>query len=131
MCFNVFVFLYLKEAEQTYYRNYGRTRKCIHHVCTHMYWDVSIAIVICLNVVCMSLEHYQMSEVRVKGWGWGGEGRGSASCCKPLSQSCAVAKSLFYHPVQTAGRTTKVSTFLYSHNCTLANGAVLHSVCQV
>ena len=33
-------------------------------MCLHLYWDVAIAIVICLNVLCMSLEHYQMSEVR-------------------------------------------------------------------
>ena len=33
-------------------------------MCLHLYWDVAIAIVICLNVLCMSLEHYQMSKVR-------------------------------------------------------------------
>ena len=32
-------------------------------MCLHMYWDVVIAMVICLNVICMSLEHYQMSQV--------------------------------------------------------------------
>ncbi|XP_020626572.1 voltage-dependent T-type calcium channel subunit alpha-1I-like [Orbicella faveolata] len=31
-------------------------------MCLHLYWDVTIAMVICLNVICMSLEHYQMSQ---------------------------------------------------------------------
>ena len=52
---------------------------------------------------------------------------------KPLSQSCAGNKIIFYRAVQTAGRTTKASKvwFSYSHNCTLDNGAVFCSVCPV
>ena len=58
----------------------------------------------------------------------------------PLSQSCAVAKSgnfwratgqsnLVYKRL-AATKASKV-WFSYSQNCTLANGAVFHSVCQV
>ena len=57
---------------------------------------------------------------------------------KPVSQSCTVAKSenfwwatgqsnLAYNWLVA---TSKI-WFLYSHNYTLANGAVFHSVCQV
>ena len=59
---------------------------------------------------------------------------------KPVSQSCAVAKSgKFWRATGQSNLTykrlaaTKASKvwFSYSHNCTLSNGAVLHSVCQV
>ena len=62
-----FIFLNLTsfiEVDRTYYESYSPWRRHIHDMCLHLYWDVAIAIVICLNVLCMSLEHYQMSEVR-------------------------------------------------------------------
>ena len=51
----------------------------------------------------------------------------------PVSQPCAVAKSIFYLPIQMAGGTTKTTKvcILYSHYCTIANGAVFHSGYQV
>ena len=54
---------FLPEVDRTYYQSYSKWRRRVHDVCLHMYWDVVIAIVICLNVICMSLEHYQMSQV--------------------------------------------------------------------
>ena len=59
---------------------------------------------------------------------------------KPVSQSCAVAKSgklwrttgqssLAYKRL-AATKASKV-WFSYSHNCTLSNRAIFHSVCQV
>ena len=52
---------------------------------------------------------------------------------RPQSQSCAVAKIIFYLPVQAASCTTSIRTvlFWYSHNCTLVSGTVFHSLCQV
>ena len=59
---------------------------------------------------------------------------------KPVSQSCAVAKSeTFWRATGQSNladkrlAATKASKvwFSYSHNCTLASGAVFHSVCQV
>ena len=62
---------------------------------------------------------------------------------KPVSKSCTVVKnrkikklwratgqSNSAHKRLTATRASKVG-FLYSYNCTLVNGAVFHSVCQV
>lgn len=51
-----------EEVDRTYYESYSPWRRHIHDMCLHLYWDVAIAIVICLNVLCMSLEHYQMSK---------------------------------------------------------------------
>ena len=66
--------------------------------------------------------------------------RGVYEVLKPVSQSYAVAKSEQF--LRATGQSnladkrlaaTKASKvlFLYSHNCTVANGAVFHSVCQV
>ena len=53
----------ISEVDRTYYESYSTWRRRIHDMCLHLYWDVTIALVICLNVICMSLEHYQMSQV--------------------------------------------------------------------
>ncbi|EDO36844.1 predicted protein [Nematostella vectensis] len=42
--------------------HYPRPRKFIHAVCTHGYFDLGIAAVIALNVLCMALEHYQQPD---------------------------------------------------------------------
>ena len=47
-----------------------------------------------------------------------------------VSQSCAVAKTWKLLAPHWTTKASKV-WFSYSHNCTMANGAVLHSVCQV
>uniref|UniRef100_A0A7N4NGD0 Voltage-dependent T-type calcium channel subunit alpha n=1 Tax=Sarcophilus harrisii TaxID=9305 RepID=A0A7N4NGD0_SARHA len=41
-----------------YYATYCPTRLLIHSVCTSHYLDIFITFIICLNVVTMSLEHY-------------------------------------------------------------------------
>ena len=33
-----------------------------YRLCHNKYWDLAIAFVICVNVILMSLEHYEMSE---------------------------------------------------------------------
>ena len=63
----------------------------------------------------------------------------SKSMCKklfrtyrPVSQSCAVAKRENFQgatAIQTASRNK--SLFSCSHNCTLASGALVNSVCHV
>lgn len=50
-----------------YYSDYSRTRLLIHKMCTSHYLDLFITIVIGLNVIAMSMEHYQQPEVRCGG----------------------------------------------------------------
>ncbi|XP_014399314.1 PREDICTED: voltage-dependent T-type calcium channel subunit alpha-1I [Myotis brandtii] len=48
-----------REAQRLpYYATYCPTRLLIHSMCTSHYLDIFITFVICLNVVTMSLEHY-------------------------------------------------------------------------
>ncbi|CAH3037176.1 unnamed protein product [Porites lobata] len=54
-----------QEVDRTYYQSYSKWRRRVHDMCLHMSWDVVIAMVICLKVICMSLEHYQMSQTFV------------------------------------------------------------------
>ncbi|XP_051926384.1 voltage-dependent T-type calcium channel subunit alpha-1G isoform X2 [Hippocampus zosterae] len=50
----------LKEAQsKPYYSDYSPTRLIIHKMCTSHYLDLFITIVIGLNVITMSMEHYQ------------------------------------------------------------------------
>uniref|UniRef100_A0A3Q3ILA2 Voltage-dependent T-type calcium channel subunit alpha n=1 Tax=Monopterus albus TaxID=43700 RepID=A0A3Q3ILA2_MONAL len=50
----------LKEAQsKPYYSDYSPTRLLIHKLCTSHYLDLFITIVIGLNVITMSMEHYQ------------------------------------------------------------------------
>uniref|UniRef100_A0A8C1MWX4 Voltage-dependent T-type calcium channel subunit alpha n=1 Tax=Cyprinus carpio TaxID=7962 RepID=A0A8C1MWX4_CYPCA len=46
-----------------YYSDYSPTRLLIHKMCTSHYLDLFITIVIGLNVITMSMEHYQQSKV--------------------------------------------------------------------
>lgn len=48
-----------------YYSDYSPTRLIIHKMCTSHYLDLFITIVIGLNVIAMSMEHYQQPEVRL------------------------------------------------------------------
>ncbi|XP_031551384.1 voltage-dependent T-type calcium channel subunit alpha-1G-like isoform X2 [Actinia tenebrosa] len=48
--------------DDQYYAEFNVVRRRIHNLCIHQYWDITIAIIICLNVICMSLEHYNMSK---------------------------------------------------------------------
>ncbi|XP_062416038.1 voltage-dependent T-type calcium channel subunit alpha-1G isoform X1 [Pungitius pungitius] len=50
----------LKEAQsKPYYSDYSPTRLVIHKMCTSQYLDLFITIIIGLNVITMSMEHYQ------------------------------------------------------------------------
>ncbi|XP_017551399.2 voltage-dependent T-type calcium channel subunit alpha-1G isoform X7 [Pygocentrus nattereri] len=46
-----------------YYSDYSPTRRLIHKMCTSHYLDLFITIVIGLNVITMSMEHYQQPRV--------------------------------------------------------------------
>lgn len=46
-----------------YYATYCPTRLLIHSMCTSHYLDIFITSIICLNVVTMSLEHYNQPTV--------------------------------------------------------------------
>lgn len=50
-----------------YYSDYSPTRLLIHKMCTSHYLDLFITIVIGLNVITMSMEHYQQPKVRCLG----------------------------------------------------------------
>lgn len=50
-------------SELPYYLHFSPCRRYLHRVCTSKYFDLIIAIVIGLNVITMSLEHYHMSPV--------------------------------------------------------------------
>lgn len=49
--------------EPPYFIGYGPCRMYIHRMVTSNYFDLVIACVIGLNVITMSLEHYQMRMV--------------------------------------------------------------------
>uniref|UniRef100_A0A3Q3W3B7 Voltage-dependent T-type calcium channel subunit alpha n=1 Tax=Mola mola TaxID=94237 RepID=A0A3Q3W3B7_MOLML len=53
-----------KAQSKPYYSDYSPTRLIIHKMCTSHYLDLFITIVIGLNVIAMSMEHYQQPEVR-------------------------------------------------------------------
>ncbi|GAB1300716.1 Voltage-dependent T-type calcium channel subunit alpha-1H [Apodemus speciosus] len=48
-----------QEAQRRpYYADYSHTRRSIHSLCTSHYLDLFITFIICLNVITMSMEHY-------------------------------------------------------------------------
>lgn len=49
--------------EPPYFIGYGKIRLNIHRIVTGKYFDLIIALVIGLNVITMSLEHYMMPMV--------------------------------------------------------------------
>lgn len=57
-----------------YYADYSHTRRSIHSLCTSHYLDLFITFIICLNVITMSMEHYNQPKVAR---GRAGLGRGS------------------------------------------------------
>lgn len=55
---------FITEAQcKPYYSDYSPTRRLIHKMCTSHYLDLFITIVIGLNVITMSMEHYQQPKV--------------------------------------------------------------------
>uniref|UniRef100_A0A8C1V402 Calcium voltage-gated channel subunit alpha1 I n=1 Tax=Cyprinus carpio TaxID=7962 RepID=A0A8C1V402_CYPCA len=51
-----------KAQRLPYYSSYGRVRLMIHSFCTSHYLDLFITLIICINVVTMSLEHYNQPQ---------------------------------------------------------------------
>uniref|UniRef100_A0AAQ5YPB7 Ion transport domain-containing protein n=1 Tax=Amphiprion ocellaris TaxID=80972 RepID=A0AAQ5YPB7_AMPOC len=51
-----------KAQKLPYYSNYGRARLAIHALCTSHYLDLVITFIICINVITMSLEHYNQPQ---------------------------------------------------------------------
>ncbi|XP_029945382.1 voltage-dependent T-type calcium channel subunit alpha-1I-like isoform X2 [Salarias fasciatus] len=47
-----------KAQKLPYYSSYGHMRLMIHTLCTNHYLDLIITFIICINVITMSLEHY-------------------------------------------------------------------------
>ncbi|CAF5068364.1 unnamed protein product, partial [Rotaria sp. Silwood1] len=46
--------------ELPYYAHYSPWRKCLHDLCISKYFDLIITVIICFNVITMSLEYYPM-----------------------------------------------------------------------
>ncbi|XP_030639215.1 voltage-dependent T-type calcium channel subunit alpha-1I-like [Chanos chanos] len=51
-----------KAQKLPYYASYGHVRLMIHSLCTSHYLDLFITLIICINVVTMSLEHYNQPQ---------------------------------------------------------------------
>ncbi|RXN32551.1 voltage-dependent T-type calcium channel subunit alpha-1I-like protein [Labeo rohita] len=51
-----------KAQRLPYYSSYGRVRLMIHSFCTSHYLDLFITLIICINVITMSLEHYNQPQ---------------------------------------------------------------------
>ncbi|XP_042559587.1 voltage-dependent T-type calcium channel subunit alpha-1I-like [Clupea harengus] len=51
-----------KAQKVPYYANYGHVRLMIHTFCTSHHLDIFITLIICVNVVTMSLEHYSQPQ---------------------------------------------------------------------
>ncbi|XP_051985788.1 voltage-dependent T-type calcium channel subunit alpha-1I-like [Xyrauchen texanus] len=51
-----------KAQRLPYYASYGRVRLMIHSFCTSHYLDLFITLIICINVITMSLEHYSQPQ---------------------------------------------------------------------
>ncbi|KAM9843980.1 voltage-dependent T-type calcium channel subunit alpha-1I-like [Aulostomus maculatus] len=50
-----------KAHKLPYYASYGHMRLMIHTLCTNHYLDLIITFIICINVITMSLEHYNQT----------------------------------------------------------------------
>uniref|UniRef100_A0A8C2F724 Voltage-dependent T-type calcium channel subunit alpha n=1 Tax=Cyprinus carpio TaxID=7962 RepID=A0A8C2F724_CYPCA len=58
-CFSHFSAVTEKALQRPYYADYSPTRLYIHTVCTSHYLDLFITIIIAINVLTMSMEHYR------------------------------------------------------------------------
>lgn len=59
----VFFFSLTEAQKLPYYSSYGNMRLMIHTLCTNHYLDLIITFIICINVITMSLEHYNQPHV--------------------------------------------------------------------
>ncbi|XP_048104998.1 voltage-dependent T-type calcium channel subunit alpha-1I-like [Alosa alosa] len=55
-----------KAQKLPYYASYGHIRLMIHTFCTSHHLDLFITLIICINVVTMSLEHYSQPQVTAR-----------------------------------------------------------------
>lgn len=51
-----------------YYADYSPTRRSIHSLCTSHYLDLFITFIIGVNVITMSMEHYNQPKVGFAAW---------------------------------------------------------------
>lgn len=80
-------FSFSAEAQRRpYYADYSPTRKYIHTLCTSHYLDLFITFIIGVNVITMSMEHYNQPKVRaVRGCvGWDTQQGGVAEDLRTL-----------------------------------------------
>lgn len=59
-----FAFFTTEAQKMPYYASYGHMRLMIHTLCTNHYLDLIITFIIAINVITMSLEHYNQPHVR-------------------------------------------------------------------
>lgn len=65
--FTYFFFPPTEAQKLPYYSSYGHIRLMIHTLCTNHYLDLIITFIICINVITMSLEHFNQPHVRRNG----------------------------------------------------------------
>lgn len=53
----------LQDEDSSYFSSFSPWRIQIHHICTNKYFELSITILVILNVLTMSLEYYRMPHV--------------------------------------------------------------------
>lgn len=77
-------FFFSTEAQRRpYYADYSPARKYIHTLCTSHYLDLFITFIIGVNVITMSMEHYNQPKVRA-----------THQCVGCETQQCGVAADL-------------------------------------
>ena len=64
--YNIMMYLYsefTERLEQPYYKNYSKVRLAVHNVVMNNIFDLTVALIIFLNVITMALEFYLMPVV--------------------------------------------------------------------
>lgn len=63
MIFSQFLSFFYSSVESVDYESFSPLRQKLFHLVTHDYFDLAIAVVIGVNVLCMTIEHYNQPEV--------------------------------------------------------------------
>ena len=63
--FKILFFLRAEAMRTPYHTNYGPMRLFVHNLVMSAYFDLAIAVVIIINVITMSIEHYDMPIVSI------------------------------------------------------------------
>lgn len=63
LSFSAICLLPTEAQKLPYYASYGHVRSMIHTLCTNHYLDLIITFIIAINVITMSLEHYNQPYV--------------------------------------------------------------------